>query len=161
MENEKKYTVKVHMDDLVPIIKEHLAQGQSVTFSPKGISMLPMLRQGKDTVTLSPIVGKLKKYDLPLYQRQDGKYVLHRIVKVKDGFFTMAGDNQYTYENGIENRQIIAVVTSFTRDGKVHLTNETGYLLYCRLWHYSRFMRRCLRALKFRLTRLFKIDGKK
>ena len=94
MENEKKYIVKVHMDDLVPIIKEHLAQGQSVTFSPKGISMLPMLRQGKDTVTLSPIVGKLKKYDLPLYQRQDGKYVLHRIVKVKDGFFTMAGDNQ-------------------------------------------------------------------
>ena len=71
-----------HMDDLMPLMKESLASGQSFRFSPRGISMLPMLRQGKDTVTLSPIKEPLKKYDIPLYQRDDGAYVLHRITEV-------------------------------------------------------------------------------
>ena len=65
----------------MPIIRESLEGGRTVSFSPRGVSMLPMLRQERDTIELSPIVGRLKKYDLPLYQRESGQYVLHRIVK--------------------------------------------------------------------------------
>ncbi len=39
----------------MPLIRETLEEGKCVQFSPRGVSMLPMLRQGKDTVTLSPI----------------------------------------------------------------------------------------------------------
>ena len=85
------------MDSLMPLFKERLAAGQIVRFSPRGVSMLPMLRQGIDSVELSPVPEKLKKYDLPLYQRRNGQYVLHRIVKVSEGY-TCIGDNQFEPE---------------------------------------------------------------
>ena len=59
---------EVRLDDVMPQIRELLAMGQSVRLYPKGVSMMPMLRQGIDSVLLSPVQGKLKKYDLPLYQ---------------------------------------------------------------------------------------------
>jgi len=135
---------RIDLDSLMPIMREQLAGGNSVTFSPRGVSMLPMLRQGRDTVKLSPIKGKLKKYDLPLYRRDNGKYVLHRIVSVKNGI-TCVGDNQFALEYGLREDQMIAVVTSFTRDGREISTDSAGYKLYCRVWHYTRPMRRIFR----------------
>ena len=128
------------MDDVMPAIKELLAKGQTVRLYPKGISMLPMLRQNIDSVMLSPVKGKLKKYDLPLYQRRNGQYVLHRIVKVGQTY-TCIGDNQFDYETGVRHDQVIAVVTSFTRGARLHSVNELPYRLYCRFWHYSRPVR--------------------
>ena len=77
---------EVALDELMPLFRQTLAEGRSVCFAPRGVSMLPMLRQGMDTVTISPIEGKLKKYDLPLYQRDNGKYVLHRVIRVADTY---------------------------------------------------------------------------
>ena len=48
------------MAQLMPLIRERLDAGQTVRFSPMGISMLPMLRQGIDSVVLSPVPEKLK-----------------------------------------------------------------------------------------------------
>ena len=131
---------QARMDDLIPIFRERLPAGQCIRFSPRGISMLPMLRQGIDSVVLSPVPEKLKKYDIPLYQRDDGKYILHRIVKVGETY-TCIGDNQFDYETGVRHDQVIAVVTSFTRGQRLHSVNELPYRLYCRFWHYSRGLR--------------------
>lgn len=128
------------MEDLMPLIRESLDQGNSVRFSPRGRSMLPMLRQGIDSVVISPRSGPFKKYDLPLYRRDDGKYILHRIVDVADTY-TCLGDHQFTKELGVRNDQVIALVTGFYRGEEYHSVNETGYRLYCRLWHYSRPIR--------------------
>ena len=102
--------------------------------------MLPMLRQGIDSVVLSPLPEQLKKYDLPLYQRSSGQFVLHRIVEVGDSY-TCLGDNQFEKEPGIRHDQMIAVVTAFTRGDKRHSVNEPGYWLYCRVWYHSRHIR--------------------
>ena len=141
------------MDELIPLMREQLAKGGTVRFSPRGVSMLPMLRHGIDTVELASVHGKLAKYDLPLYRRTNGKYVLHRVVKVGDTY-TCIGDNQYSYEEGICQDQIVAVVISFTRGERLYSVDDTGYKIYCRLWHYSRFPRRVLRAVKNRFVRL-------
>ena len=90
----------VHVEELMPLIQESLSAGRSVRFSPRGISMLPMLRQGIDSVILSPAPETLKKYDLPLYRRDNGKYVLHRIVDA-GATYTCVGDNQFQLEHGI------------------------------------------------------------
>ncbi|MBO5402362.1 MAG: S24/S26 family peptidase [Clostridia bacterium] len=153
MEN-KTEILTASMDELVPVITERLHAGQSVCFSPKGISMLPMLRQGIDTVTLSPLPEKIKKYDIPLYRRDNGKYVLHRIVKCGETCVCI-GDNQFAKEYGIRRDQLIAVVSSFTRGGKEYSVNHFGYKLYCRFWHYTRFPRRAYRAVKRRIKALF------
>lgn len=136
----RKAEIETTMEALMPLFKEQFEAGRSVKFSPRGISMLPMLRQGIDSVVLSPVPEKLKKYDLPLYQRDDGKYILHRIVKVGETY-TCIGDNQFDYETGVRHDQVIAVVTSFTRGQRLHSVNELPYRLYCRFWHYSRGMR--------------------
>lgn len=145
---------KVSLEELMPLIRESLAQGKNVRFSPKGVSMLPMLRQGKDTVVLSPLPERLKKYDLPLYQRKDGQYVLHRVVKAGEKYACM-GDNQFFQEPGLDHGQMIALVTAFTRNGREHTVNEIGYRIYCRVWHYSRPVRRLWRGGLRRLRRMF------
>lgn len=125
------------LDILWPVIRECLDNGQSVRFSPRGISMLPMLRQGMDSVVLSPVPGKLQKYDLPLYQRENGKYILHRITGTGTTY-TCMGDNQFVEETGIRQDQLLALVTGFYRGEIYHSVNEPAYRLYCRFWHYSR-----------------------
>ena len=156
---EKMDTVEyfAQLDSLMPIIRDSLAAGKSVRFSPRGVSMLPMLRQGLDTVTLSPLPEKLKKYDLPLYQRDDGKYVLHRIVKTGESY-TCIGDNQFVFEHGLRHDQMIAVVTAFSRGEKEHGVDELSYKIYCRFWHYSRSIRHFSRRVINKLRRIFRCN---
>lgn len=132
------------MEDLIPLIEEGLAAGQDVRFSPHGTSMLPMLRQDIDSVVLSPVSGKLQQYDLPLYRRDDGKYILHRVIRAGDTY-TCMGDNQFAPEAGIRQDQLIAVVTAFYRADRIHQVTDTGYRLYCRIWYHSRHIRRFVR----------------
>ena len=130
----------VPLAELMPVLREFLDVGKNVKISPQGISMLPMIRQGIDKVVLSPISGELRKYDLPLYQRDDGHFVLHRIVTTAETY-TCIGDNQFELEHGLRHDQMIAVVTAFYRGDKLHSVNELGYQIYCRFWHYSRPIR--------------------
>ena len=145
----------LQLDLLMPLIRERLDTGHSVRFGPRGTSMRPMLRQGIDNVELSPLPPKLKKYDLPLYQRDNGQYVLHRIVKVADTY-TCIGDNQYIYEPGVRPDQMIGLVTAFYRGEKRYAVTVWHYRLYCRLWHHSRGLRSFLRRVKHWLKRHLK-----
>ena len=143
---------EVRLDDVMPQIRELLSKGQPVRLYPKGVSMMPMLRQGIDSVLLSPVTGKLKKYDIPLYQRRSGQYVLHRIVKAGQSY-TCIGDNQFAYEQGVQHEQILAVVTGFYRDEKFWSVECFGYKLYCRFWHSTRLPRKCWLWLKYKMKR--------
>lgn len=146
------FKVDVPLAQLMPVMQEYLSAGKTVRFSPQGISMLPMLRQGIDSVVLSPLPEKLRKYDLPLYQRDDGHYVLHRIVKVGDTY-TCVGDNQFELEKGIRHDQMIAVVRVFYRGDKMIPVTRLSHRLYCRYWHYSRGIRHFWRRGKGWLRR--------
>ena len=145
---EKQY----RLEDLMPLIQEQLDAGKTVRFSPRGISMLPMLRQGKDQVVLSPLPETLKKYDLPLYRRKDGQFVLHRIIAVGETY-TCMGDNQFDPEPGLQRDQMIALVTAFRRNGRDIPVTDPVYRLYCQFWHYSRKLRRFYRRGKNWLRR--------
>lgn len=137
----------------MPLMREALAAGKSVSFSPMGVSMLPMLRQGIDTVTLSPIPGKLKKYDLPLYRRDDGKYILHRIIRAGETY-TCMGDNQVDPEPGLRQDQMIGLVTAFSRGDRQIPVTSLGYRLYCRIWVGTVSARKLLRRVKNKLKRI-------
>lgn len=139
----------VSMDEMVVIMKEQLERGGKVEFTPKGISMLPMLRHNQDVVMLEKQKGKLQKYDLPLYQRDNGKYVLHRVIKVcEDGSYVMCGDNQVTIETGIRDENIIGIVTEFVRKGKRYSCCGSGYKIYCRIWCSSLTLRKILLRIR-------------
>lgn len=143
-------------DELLPLIRDRLAAGQTIRYLPfRGVSMLPMLRQKKDTVELSPLPEKMKKYDLPVYQYPSGKVVMHRIVDVRDDYYLCLGDNTYEYEH-IRQDQMIGLVSAFKRgDRRIEVTNP-GYRLYARLWVASFPVRKGLRRLKRMVRRLIK-----
>lgn len=124
-----------------------------VNFS--GRSMMPMLRQGKDTVELKKAPERLKKYDLPMYKGPGGKYIMHRIVDVRDDAYICLGDNTYTYET-VRREQIVAVVCAFCRGKRRIAVEAPGYRLYCRVWCAAYPVRRFLRRVKHWLWRKLK-----
>ena len=142
----------VSMAQLVPLFQELLAAGKSVRFAPRGDSMRPMLRPGLDSVVLSPPPEQLRKYDLPLYRRDDGHYILHRVIEAGE-VCTCIGDNQFCPEPGVRRDQIVGVVTGFRRGGRDYSVTHPGYQLYCRFWHYSRSVRRFMRRVRSWLRR--------
>lgn len=98
-----------------------------------GTSMLPMLRNRKDTVIIRPVTDKLKKYDVVLY-RKENMYVLHRIVKVMPDGYIICGDNCTNLERDVTNRQIIGKMEEFYRGERQVFMNGVGYKLYCIIW---------------------------
>lgn len=116
---------------------------------PKGTSMLPLLTQGRDSVTLIKPEGRLKKNDIAFYVRNNGQYVLHRVISCKNGEYTMCGDNQLQLEKGIKDKNIIGVVSTFTRKGHEVKSDSILYKWYLFLWQ-SFFVRRVF----FKLRRL-------
>ena len=141
MKTDCLHEKELPLEQMMPLIREQLSRRCSVRLSPRGTSMLPMLRQGKDSVVLSPLPDRLCKYDLPLYQREDGSYVLHRGVGVGEAY-TCMGDNQFTPEYPVKHEQMIALVSAFYRKDRMIRCDAFGYRLYCRLWYASRGVRR-------------------
>lgn len=137
----------------MPVILEKIAQGYSVRLYPKGTSMLPLIRQGIDSVELSPLSGELRKYDLPLYRRDNGQFVLHRIVK-EGACYTCIGDNQTVYEAGVRQDQLLAVVTGIYRKDRYIPVDAFGYKCYLRFWQWTRFIRKYWRFCRYKLKRL-------
>lgn len=142
--------------ELMPLIRERLAAGQKVRYLPfRGVSMLPMLRQGKDAVELAPLPAKLKKYDLPVYQYPSGKYVMHRVVAVKENCYICLGDNTWEYET-IHPEWMIGLVSAFKRGEKRISVDSRSYRLYCRFWVVAFPLRKFLVRVKRRIRGLLK-----
>lgn len=146
----------VSIETLMPMIRERLSAGRNIRgVGFQGVSMMPMLRQGRDSVELTPLPEKLKKYDLPLYRASGGKYVMHRIVDVKDDHYICLGDNTYHYER-VAPERMVAVVCAFTREGKRISVEDGRYRLYCRFWVAVYPVRRLIKRAQWRLRGLMK-----
>lgn len=143
-------------EELLPLIREWLAAGKKVkNLSFRGISMLPLLRQGKDTVEISPLSNEIKKYDLPMYLRENGKMVLHRVVKLEEDHYLCIGDNTECFEKVYQD-QIIGIVTAINRGKRRIECNSFSYRLYCRLWRPTRPLRILYKRVKRLLRRCLK-----
>ncbi|MBP3477971.1 MAG: S24/S26 family peptidase [Oscillospiraceae bacterium] len=143
-------------DELMELVRSQLAAGQKVRYLPfRGVSMMPMLRQGKDAVEIAPLPKKLKKYDLPVYQYPSGKYVMHRIVGVKADHYICLGDNTYEYEK-VAQEQMIGIVSAFQRGDRRISVDAPMYRFYCRVWWGLFPLRKFLKRIKRWLRRHLK-----
>ena len=131
----------------------------SIVYRTSGVSMLPMLKENRDLVFIVKPTGRLKKYDVPLYKRGD-KYILHRIIKVRENDYVIRGDNTYQKEYGICDSDIVGILNTFVRNGKEYSVNDIKYRIYSRIWcalypirYARRFWRPTLGKLKARLLK--------
>lgn len=114
--------------------EEEIEKKGRLLYTNVGDSMFPLIRQDKDILIIEKVSRKLKKYDVPLYKRDNGQYVLHRILKVRKDDYVIAGDNRYNKEFGITDKNIIGVLTGIVRNGEEIRTNDIRYKIYVHIW---------------------------
>ena len=106
--------LELSMDEIWQLASDVISSGGEFRLFHKGTSMLPLLRQGIDSVVLVAPTD-IKKNDILLYRRASGQYVMHRAIKIKKDEFIMCGDNQYVHEHGIKQENILAKVKGIYR----------------------------------------------
>lgn len=114
--------------------EEELAQKGKLIYTNVGDSMMPLIRQDRDLLIIEKTDGRLQKYDVPLYRRDSGQYVLHRILQVRENDYVICGDNRWKREYGITDRHIIGVLTGIVRNGKTIPVTNRLYRLYVHVW---------------------------
>lgn len=149
----------VKLEEVFPLIAEKLKMGGKVTFKPHGISMLPLIRQGRDSVVIEKFDGNAKVGDVIFFRRPNGQFVLHRVIgKRKDGYI-LCGDNQWQKERGVLDTWIIGIMTGILRDGEAAKLNCKSYRKYIRRLKYRRhllFIKHKLRRLKEEIVKKIK-----
>jgi signal peptidase I len=117
------------------MVCELLHEGQTHVAVPvAGSSMVPFLHNG-DTVYLDLLDTPIKRGDIVLYTRSNGRYILHRVYKVlPEGGFIMVGDAQQELEYLPSRDMIHARVTSALVRGKVNRPGMLRWWLYQHLW---------------------------
>ncbi len=136
--------------------EEEIAKKGRLIYTNAGDSMMPLLREKRDLLIIEKARGRLKKYDVPLYRRDSGQYVLHRILKVRKDDYVICGDNRWQKEYGIADRHIIGVLTGIVRDGKEISVDAPKYKWYVHLWCDFFYLRAFLLRLKHFVKRRLK-----
>jgi len=137
--------------------EDFLEKNGEMTYSNVGISMLPLLKEGRDLFTVRKKGRKrCKKYDVVLYRRPPNSYVLHRIIEVRENDYVILGDNCLNKEYGITDDDIIGVMTSYVHNGKKHSVNELIYRIYSLIWVDLAAVRVFLMRVRIKLKRLIK-----
>ncbi len=150
---------KVTLEQMLPIIEEKVSSGGEISIPVTGTSMYPTLQAGRDYVVLKKAPDKLKKGDIPLYRRENGKFVLHRIVGEDENGYILCGDNQTEKEYGIAHSQVIAVLVAVERDGRKIPIDSTFFYGNNKFHKQIHFFRRATSKVKRTLKK--KTDGKK
>lgn len=141
------------MQELAQVLLLQLEQAGQTELTVTGSSMLPMLDDRRDKVVLISRAPKVK--DVAFYKRDSGHYVLHRIVREKDGMFICSGDNQWELET-VRPDQVIAVVDSWYHKGKHKTPNGLGYKIYVGFWVGLLPLRRPILAVRRAVGRLIR-----
>lgn len=132
-------------------IEENMQENGFHLSTVVGTSMMPLLRQGKDLVKVVPLNGKLSKYDIVLFKRPTGEYVLHRVVKVRKNYYVICGDNRFLREK-IPYYWIIGVAESVIIDDEEIKMSDKRQIKYakkiCRTFWSRRIKSKIMKIIK-------------
>lgn len=147
--NVKVLPPEILMDKLIGLLEET----ESVPLVISGGSMVPFLVHGRDSVYLSKVTAPLKRGDMILYRRDNGRYILHRIWRIEKESFTMVGDAQTVLEPGIRPDQVLARVTAVRRKGKLLRSGSFWWEFFEKVWIRIVPLRRSLMSAYSHLVR--------
>ena len=125
---------QIPMAQLRELLDEQLAHGEAL-LPVTGNSMWPLLVGGRDMVRLARPDRCAQSGDIALYQKADGSYILHRVIRLcAPETCICCGDAQWEGEQ-VGEAQIIAYVTAFRRKGRWQETAlSRPYRFYERFW---------------------------
>ena len=157
------------MQDNYSSFEQELNNSGKLVYTNVGVSMLPLLREGRDIMVIESRKSALKKYDVVLFRRDNitgrGRYVVHRIIKIlPGGGYFIVGDN-CTEGEKVEDGNVLGVLTSVLRDGKSIDFSSVRYKAYVYLWcapyRLRFFLLKAKRGIKYLFSAVkYKLFGK-
>lgn len=141
---------KEYLDTVCDLLQ---AGEKNISVPLAGTSMCPFLHP-EDTVFLEPVGEKLRKGNIYLFLRPNGRYVLHRLIRVeRSGGLWMLGDSQRTPEPVSGRERIRAQVSSVVRKGKPCAPGSFTWWFYACPWRWLWRLRRPISAVWEKLRR--------
>lgn len=131
-------------DILIPEIGKLLSEGREVELRPKGNSMLPFIRQEKDSVVLLKKPG-VEVGDIVL-AKTGGRFVLHRVYKMEGTALTLMGDGNVAGTERCTVDDVLGTVIRIVRPGGKSVIPSKGML-----WKALKPIRRYLLAFYRRI----------
>lgn len=134
-------------------IEQELERHGRVLIQTVGVSMEPLLHNRKSTVVIERAPEKLRKYDVVLYKRPSGEYVLHRVVKFRQEEYLICGDNGLEREP-VSREMVIGIMIGFypENDDLFISIGDEKYRKYVRNWEKC-YIIRWMKALPGRIHR--------
>ncbi|MBQ8061926.1 MAG: S24/S26 family peptidase [Bacteroidales bacterium] len=106
-------------DNYFMAVRMLLDEGKEVLFTPKGDSMLPFIKNGRDSVVLASLSRPLEVGDIILV-KIGPKYIMHRIFALDGDRITLMGDGNIKGKEHCTLKDVIGIVTEIHKEsGKV------------------------------------------
>lgn len=128
---------------LIPQVAEFVAEGREVELIVRGNSMLPFLRDRKDSVVLGPF-KTVEPMDIALVRLGGDNYVMHRVIAVNGDVVTLMGDGNVRGTETCRLKDVMAVAVAICRNGKKIDCHGRRHMLMARIWFWLRPFRRVL-----------------
>lgn len=119
-----------------------------VTIPLEGDSMCPLIRRGRDRVTIVPLNRPLKIGDIVLFHSGGERYVVHRVWKMKDAMVQTLGDNCWNPDAWMPLESVWGLVVRMERDGRKYVLDARWSRVFGRIWMGIYPMRMCYRRLR-------------
>lgn len=136
--------------ELIPAIGKLVEEGQEVIFKPKGMSMLPFIRGGRDSVLLRK-ADELKVGDIALAEISEGRYVLHRIEKIEGETIVLMGDGNLVGRERCRREDVMAIAVKIIKGSREIDCQSPGHLRNAEIWKRLLPVRRYLLAIYRRI----------
>ena len=136
-------------------LAEILASGALFPLVVTGYSMIPFLKEGRDTVYLQK-TDRFYKGQIVFFRRTSNEFILHRIRKIyPDGKLLVNGDAQSWCEI-IRQEQVLAEVLYISKNGR-RIDPKSGlFPLLGALWYPTKPLRPLIWRCYGRIRQVFK-----
>lgn len=138
MSSHSQNKIDLPNDILLGYAGELISQGKEVIMTAKGNSMLPFIRDSKDSVRLCK-AGNVQVGDIILANVPGRGYIMHRIIGLDGNRITMMGDGNLSGTENCMTSDIIGIVTEIIKPGGKGHKPSKG-----RFWHFLKPLRRYL-----------------
>jgi len=126
----------VAAQEFMPVIRAALERGQTVRMTVTGSSMLPFIHNG-DVVDLHPVSSLPKRGDVVLAKCRQGRYVLHRVIRLEGNMFFLRGDAQRHLEESLTARDVLGRIDISYHHGRPRVLCSGVWHLVWLLWTHS------------------------
>ena len=135
-------------------IRTLISEGKTVSLTVKGNSMNPFMVHLRDQMTLGPWTDMdIKKGTVALVKDINGNYLIHRIIHRDEKTVTLLGDGNIAMTETATFENIIGIMYSITRKGKVWTSDNFIWKAYSALWMLLTPLRRWPLGLWRKLNR--------